>query len=94
MATEPIDVDAIDKHIRRERSYGEPGMVEGEETLAIIAMLRETQKRAETAEDVLRWLVSLDDPDPDSQGFQDRKAVTLNQIIGRAREALGITEED
>lgn len=41
-----------------------------------------------------RWVVALDDPDPDSQGFQDRKAVTLGRIIDRAREALGITEED
>jgi len=36
-----------------------------------------------------RWIVSLDDPDPKSQGFQDRKTVTMNTIVQQAREALG-----
>jgi hypothetical protein len=34
------------------------------------------------------WLVSMDDPDPDSAGFQARRTATLSQIIERARAAL------
>jgi hypothetical protein len=33
-----------------------------------------------------RWLVSLDDPDPDSAGFQDRRVTTMTRIIERARQ--------
>lgn len=33
----------------------------------------------------LRWLVALDEP-----GNQDRRSVTLSQIIDRARKALGV----
>lgn len=40
--------------------------------------------------DVCRWLVSLDDVD--GPGADDRRTVTLNQIINRARKALN-TEE-
>lgn len=36
----------------------------------------------------VRWLVSMDDPD-DLPALKDRQKVTLNQIIERAREALG-----
>jgi hypothetical protein len=36
-----------------------------------------------------RWVVSLDDPDPQSQGFQDRRTVTMTTIIRRAEDALG-----
>lgn len=35
------------------------------------------------------WLVSLDDDDPNSPGRQDRKTITLNKIISRAKESLG-----
>jgi hypothetical protein len=35
----------------------------------------------------LQWLVRLDDP-TDEQGVADRKAVNLNQIIGKARALL------
>ena len=34
------------------------------------------------------WIVSLDDDDPDSPGRQDRKTVTLSNIIDRAKAAL------
>lgn len=34
------------------------------------------------------WLVSLDDDNPDSPGRQERRTVTLSQIIDRARVAL------
>lgn len=34
------------------------------------------------------WLVSLDNPDPDSVGFRSRRTVTLTHIIERARAAL------
>ena len=44
--------------------------------------------------DLLVWLVSLDDPDPESQGFQDRRTVTMTGIIQRARAALGKTERE
>jgi hypothetical protein len=37
---------------------------------------------------VLRWLVSLDDPDPESDGFRDRRTVTLAKIIDLARQAV------
>jgi hypothetical protein len=41
--------------------------------------------------DFARWLLTLDDPD-DEQGRADRQRVNLTQIIGRAREALGVAE--
>jgi len=43
----------------------------------------------ETATDVLRWLVSLDDPDND-----DRRTVTLDKIIERARAALATSTNE
>lgn len=36
-----------------------------------------------------QWVVSLDDPDPQSQGFQDHQTTTMTSIIRQAREALG-----
>lgn len=36
----------------------------------------------------VRWLVAMDDPD-DHAALKDRQKVTLNQIIEKAREALG-----
>jgi hypothetical protein len=38
-----------------------------------------------------RWIISLDDPD--GPGFEARKAVSMAQIIGKAREALALPEE-
>jgi hypothetical protein len=38
------------------------------------------------------WLVSLDDDDPDSPGRVERRTVTLNQIIGKARDVLAILD--
>ena len=35
-----------------------------------------------------QWLIRMDDDDPESQGRIDRKTVTLNQIIDRARKAI------
>lgn len=37
------------------------------------------------AREFVAWLVSLDDPDPESRGFQDRRTVTLSDIIEKAR---------
>lgn len=37
---------------------------------------------------LLRWLVSLDDDDPESPGRVDRRTVTLTRIVDRARAAL------
>ena len=42
-------------------------------------------------EDFARWVVSLDDPE--GPGFEARKAVTMAQIIGKARDALSLPEE-
>lgn len=39
--------------------------------------------------ELVNWLVSLDDDDPASQGRKDRQAVTLTQIINKAKLALG-----
>lgn len=36
----------------------------------------------------LRWLVSLDDSNPDSPGFKERQVITLASIISQAREVL------
>lgn len=41
--------------------------------------------------DFVTWLASLDDPDPESQGFQDRRTVTLTQIVDRAKGVLGVS---
>lgn len=38
--------------------------------------------------DLAEWLVALDEP-----GSQERRTVTMAQIINRARAALGETEE-
>lgn len=43
--------------------------------------------------DFVKWIVSLDDPDPESEGFQDRRTTTLTDIIRRARKALDLPEE-
>lgn len=37
---------------------------------------------------LLEWIISLDDPDPESGGFQDRRTVTLTQIISKAQECF------
>lgn len=42
--------------------------------------------------DFMAWIISLDDPDPESQGFADRRSVTMTQIIRRAKEAMGGAE--
>lgn len=36
-----------------------------------------------------RWIVSLDDDDPDSPGRKERQTITLTKIVERAKEALG-----
>jgi hypothetical protein len=38
--------------------------------------------------DLARWLVSLDDADPNGDGRRDRQTVTLTQIIDRARAVV------
>lgn len=59
-----------------------------------ITYLAEKTERADRLEELARWLVSLDDPDPDpdSAGFQERRVTGMNQIITRARQALGEKE--
>lgn len=43
--------------------------------------------------DFLTWIISLDDPDPASEGFQSRRVTTMTDIIRRAREAMQIGED-
>jgi len=57
--------------------------------LTDVALLVEKTERADRLEELARWLLSLDDPDPDSAGFQDRRVTTMTRIIERARQALG-----
>lgn len=45
----------------------------------------------EPCERFTRWIISLDDQE--GPGFEDRKVVTMAQIIGKAREALAQPEE-
>lgn len=35
-----------------------------------------------------RWIVSLDDDDPNSPGRKERQTITLTKIINRAKQAL------
>lgn len=42
--------------------------------------------------DFMEWIISLDSPDPESQGFQDRRTTTMTDIIRKAREAMGTDE--
>ena len=44
----------------------------------------------ETPEDVCQWLVSMDDVESPT-GMQERRTITMNAIITRARAALGRT---
>lgn len=37
-------------------------------------------------EDFLDWIIDLDNLDPNSEGFQNRRTVTLDQIIEKAKE--------
>lgn len=48
-------------------------------------------KDADALAEFARWIVSLDDPD--GPGYEARRAVTMGQIIGKAREALALPEE-
>lgn len=50
---------------------------------------RDPELRYERLVAFAQWVVSLDDDDPQSQGRQDRRTVTLQQITERARQALG-----
>lgn len=38
--------------------------------------------------ELVNWLVTLDDDDPESPGRKDRQTVTLTQIINKAKIAL------
>jgi hypothetical protein len=60
--------------------------------LTDVALLVEKTQRTDALEELARWLVSLDDPDPTSAGFQERRTVTMTRIIERARQALGEKE--
>lgn len=48
---------------------------------------------ADLLRELAEWLVSLNDPE-DVDGREQRRTVALDQIITRAREALGRTEEE
>jgi hypothetical protein len=61
-------------------------------TLAVDRGRSVTLERVARLEEFARWVAELDDPD--GPGYEARRTVTMSQIIGRARQALGITEED
>ncbi len=50
--------------------------------------LRQLIAERNQARELATWLVTLDDDDPESPGRQERRTVTLTQIINRARRAL------
>lgn len=52
------------------------------------ALAAELDKAAPMRE-FISWLVSLDNDDPNSPGRKDRQTVNLNQIIQKAKDALG-----
>lgn len=58
-----------------------------------LAELEALVEKAQRAEKYLDWLISLDDPNPNSTGNQDRRRVTLTQIIARAEDVRGEQEE-
>lgn len=51
-----------------------------------MAVRQETRPSA--SEKLARWLVEMDDPDPQSAGCIRRRTITLTHIIDRAREAI------
>lgn len=42
----------------------------------------------------LEWLVEMDDVDPKSRGYQERRRVTLGEVIQRAREVIERPTQD
>ena len=58
-----------------------------------LAELEALVEKAQRAEKYLDWLISMDDPDPSSPCNQDRRRVTLTQIINRAAEVKDVPEE-
>lgn len=60
------------------------------DTLASVAGLSgRAGESSDAATELLRWLVSMDDPD-DKAGLEARRTVTLTAIIDRARAALAV----
>lgn len=47
-----------------------------------------TESPAKSLAEFARWIVSMDDDDPESQGRKDRQTITLTKIIEKARLAL------
>ena len=56
---------------------------------ALVAALARVEHERDEAIEALHWLRSLDDP-----GNEERRTVTLTQIINRACEALAAIEKD
>ena len=52
------------------------------------ALAEENYEEVGSTRQFLHWLVAMDDPQ-DGQGCKDRQAVTLTEIISRARKLLG-----
>ena len=58
--------------------------------IADLPQVKDALSRTEALTEFAHWLLTLDDVESE-QGMRDRQTVTLNNIIGRARDALGVT---
>lgn len=72
--------------VERLRAVSAAQPYETERELAVA--LDEARRQLADLRSFASWLVSLDDDNPDSPGRQERRTVTLSQIIDRARVAL------
>lgn len=88
-----VDVSTGD-HDYDARVYGQiyGTQAEGDNTVTLLAEVVQDTRRPDPLRDMAEWLVSLDDPE-DVDGREQRRTVTLDQIIARAREALGRNED-
>lgn len=67
-----------------------PFVWEGD-TIGVDCLRADALQQASGLREFAQWAVSLDDPE--GPGFEARKAVSMNQIITKAREALGLPDE-
>lgn len=88
-------MDSIDRVGEIWYSYGPaipPKVVDGKlvpQMTPLFEALAAELDKAAPMRDFISWLVSLDDDDPNSPGRRDRQAITLTQIIEKAKVALG-----
>lgn len=55
-----------------------------------LAELEALAEKVKSMEEYLDWLISMDDPDPETPGGTERRTVTLTKIINRAAELRGV----